>query len=315
MVSKLVLFSGAISTAPPIIKSNSYTGTGAALVLDSFGLDLVLFRRTDNVAFVQCIDTVRGLDDRTLTLASSDNQDLSPVTWISSTTSSTYTLSTEANINFNTGAFINWVFKQTNRVFSITSYTGNGSAGNTIAHGLNATPEFTIIKNLTTDATDWAVFHSDLNGGTTPEDFVIKINSTAAEANDATYWNDTAPGATNVTLGTNADVNTNTDSYIMYTFASKAGTCDIGGYVGTGASGNKITTNFPVNFVMIKRRDGVGDWFIWDSGRGDNNVITWNISDVETTLNLTLDDDGFTVNATTTGINVLNEDFIYMALN
>ena len=46
--------------------------------------------------------------------------------------------------------------------FSIIKYTGDGSTSATIGHGLSATPELIITKNLE-ETRDWRVFHTDLS--------------------------------------------------------------------------------------------------------------------------------------------------------
>ena len=56
--------------------------------------------------------------------------------------------------------------------FSIVSYTGNGSAGATIAHNLGASPELVICKSRDTVA-DWNVFSSVLS-----TNYMMKFNTT-----------------------------------------------------------------------------------------------------------------------------------------
>ena len=41
--------------------------------------------------------------------------------------------------------------------FSIVSYTGNGSAGATVGHGLGAKPDFYILKKVEINGNEWLV--------------------------------------------------------------------------------------------------------------------------------------------------------------
>jgi hypothetical protein len=67
--------------------------------------------------------------------------------------------------------------------------------------------------------------------------------------------------------------NTHTNSagvnYVAYLFASVAGVSKVGSYTGTGTT-NQINCGFTggARFVMIKRTDSTGDWYVWDSVRG-----------------------------------------------
>ena len=57
---------------------------------------------------------------------------------------------------------------------SIIEYTGNGTAGNTIPHGLGVAPKFIMVKR--TDAGgSWIIYHEGLDI-TAPEDYHIILN-------------------------------------------------------------------------------------------------------------------------------------------
>jgi hypothetical protein len=99
------------------------------------------------------------------------------------------------------------------------AYTGTGSA-TTFSHNLGVVPELMIMKKRSaTD--DWAVYAGDNT------DFLL-LNTTAATADDNTYWNDTTPTSSVFSVGTNADVNTSAATYVAYLFASLAGVSKIG---------------------------------------------------------------------------------------
>ena len=60
--------------------------------------------------------------------------------------------------------------------FSIASYTGNGTAGATIGHGLSSAPDIMIVKGRnTTAAQAWRVYHKDSNAS--PASGVLNLNT------------------------------------------------------------------------------------------------------------------------------------------
>jgi len=103
----------------------------------------------------------------------------------------------------------------------------------------------------------------------------LLLNSTAATADDATYWNDTAPTSSVFSIGTNADVNTNTATYVAYCFAEVPGYSKFGSYTGNGsANGPFVWCGFRPAYVMIKRSDSAGEWHIYDTARRTINTVT-----------------------------------------
>jgi hypothetical protein len=58
-------------------------------------------------------------------------------------------------------------------------------------------------------------------------------------------------------------------TYIAYLFATCPGVSKVGSYTGTGTTLN-IDCGFAAGarFVLIKRTDSTGDWYVWDTARG-----------------------------------------------
>jgi hypothetical protein len=71
------------------------------------------------------------------------------------------------------------------------------------------------------------------------------------------------------TVGTAASVNGSGDTYIAYLFATVAGVSKVGSYTADGNAQN-IDCGFGsgAKFVLIKRSDSTGNWFILDTARG-----------------------------------------------
>jgi len=192
--------------------------------------------------------------------------------------------------------------------------TGTGSA-HTITHNLGAVPELMIRKKRSA-ADNWIVYANN-----DPTDYLI-LNSTAATADLDTMWNDTAPTSTVFTVGTNDDVNQNTGTFVTYLFATVAGVSKVGSYTGNGSS-QTINCGFTggAKFVLIKRINSTGDWYVWDSARG---IVAGNdphLSLNDTAAEVTTDDSvdtnstGFIVNQlAATNINVSSANYIFLAI-
>jgi len=182
--------------------------------------------------------------------------------------------------DFNTGwgtpnSFSNntqsWMWKRAPKYFDVVGYAGTGSA-RTVNHSLGVVPEMIWVKKRTSPTnSDWGVYHIGLNGGTDPEDYYLRLNDTNAELSNATYWNNTAPTASNFTVNTQTRVNNSGDNYIAFLFASLAGVSKVGSYTGTGNTLN-VDCGFTsgARFVFIKTADdsGGGSWYMADSLRG-----------------------------------------------
>jgi hypothetical protein len=140
-----------------------------------------------------------------------------------------------------------------------------------------------IVKSRSANSTDWAVYHTSL-GATR----YIELNSTAQFSTSSAVWNNTDPTSSVFTVGTNARTNTNAATYVAYLFASCPGVSKVGSYTGTGAT-QVINCGFAAGarFVLIKRTDSTGDWYVWDSARGivagNDPYLTLNTTAAEVT--------------------------------
>jgi len=150
---------------------------------------------------------------------------------------------------------------------SIVSYTGNGTAGATVGHGLNSTPEMIIVKN-TQNNYNWQVFHTSI--GNTGAVF-LDLGS-APDTGETTYWNNTSPTNALFSLGTNTKANGNNNPHIAYCFHSVSGYSKFGSYSGNGsATGTSVTTGFRPAFLMIKK-NAASNWLMFDNVRSDSIV-------------------------------------------
>jgi len=262
---------------PAIAKSSQYfdvntrTGTGAAfdVIGKSFQPDLVWIKGRSGATDHAIYDAVRGVQqDIGSNLATDETTQAQGVTAFNSDGFSGGTL---AKLNTSAATYVDWLWKESVTAGTdIVSYTGNG-ANRTIAHDLGVAPSMMIVKSRTTAGadTDWAVWHS----GIANTEF-LKLNTTAAKATGATYWNSTSPTSSVFSLGTHADVNTNSDTYINYLFVEVAGFSKFGTYTGNAAAdGPFVWCGFRPRYVMIKSSTATDDWTIYDSTRDAYNVM------------------------------------------
>jgi hypothetical protein len=147
--------------------------------------------------------------------------------------------------------------------FDVVTYTGTGIT-RTISHNLGVAPEMMIFK-CRTNTNGWAVYHSSL--GNTKAIFL----STGTPITSSVWFNNTSPTDSVFTLGTSSGsaVNETNIPIISYHFASVPGISKVGSYTGTGANLD-VDCGFTsgARFVLVKRTDSTGDWYLWDSVRG-----------------------------------------------
>ena len=172
------------------------------------------------------------------------------------------------NVNMSGRTYVNWCWKETEDAgFDIVSYTGNATA-RTISHSLSAVPAWMIIKCRSEDGHSWKVYHKSI--GATG---ALSLQNTGATDTDSNYFNDTAPTSSVFTVGSNGDVNDNGETFIAYLFAEKQGYSKFGSYVGNGnVNGSYIHLGFSPAFILGKRTDSSGGWWILDSKRPGFNL-------------------------------------------
>lgn len=276
------------------------------------------------------IDTERGVTKNLHTNAAlAENTQAGSVTAFNS---DGYTIGTNGLVNYSTGYdYASWTFRKQPGFFDVVTYTGDGVAGRTVSHNLESVPGMIIVKRL--DATnDWQIYHRGADA-TAPEDKYLVLNSTVAAADSATRWNDTAPTSTEFTLGSGAGVNASGSPYVAYLFAHDAqefGTgsdesiIKCGSYTGNGSTtGPVIDLGFEPQWLLIKRSDSTGSWFMWDAMRGltasssADPYLLANTSNAEagtTTDYLNIQATGFQLATTATQLNTSGGSYIYMAI-
>jgi hypothetical protein len=218
-------------------------------------------------------------------------------------------------INASGDNYIYYGIKRAPSFFDEVCYTGTGVA-RTVAHNLAAVPELMIVKVRST-VEDWYVYAAPL--GNTK---YIFLDAASPEQVDSRLWNNTTPTSSVFTVGTYGGVNSSGATFVAYLFATCAGVSKVGSYTGTGAA-QTINCGFTagVRFVLIKRTDSTGDWYVWDSARGiipaNDPYLLLNSTAAEVTGTDYIDTTsvGFDVTSTApAAINANGGTFIFLAI-
>ena len=180
-----------------------------------------------------------------------------------------------STVTNNDGATASQVRANPSAGFSIVSYTGTGDTSETYGHGLGVKPDCIIVKCRNTAGQDWVIYHKELNGGSSPAERIIKLNTTAAEADIGDVWYDTEPTSSVFTVGDEYMVNGSASlNYIAYCFSGVEGFSKFGSYTGNGnANGTFVHTGFRVSWLMVKKYSGTDSWLIMDNKRDIDNVV------------------------------------------
>jgi hypothetical protein len=209
-----------------------------------------------------------------------------------------------------------YCFRRAPSFFDVVCYTGTG-ANRTINHNLTVVPELIIAKGRNIVA-PWEVYSAALAN----TQYMV-LNTTAAVATGATRWNSTTPTSSVFSLGTSTQLNTNGSTYVAYLFATAPGVSKVGSYTGTGTT-QIINCGFTAGarFVMIKRTNATGDWYVWDSARGiiagNDPYMLMNSTAAEVTNTDYIDTaaTGFEISSTApAAINANGGSFIFLAIS
>ena len=319
-----------------------YDGTGSSLSINN-GIDLdgeggaVWIKTRSNTTYKNhtIVDSERGKDSSNsfkVLFPNLNSTEYSPGSaanaTVSSFNSNGFTAGTNLNTNVSGQEYVSWTFRKAPGFFDVVSWTGNSVSGRQIAHNLGSAPGFIMVKSYVdgTGGTGWMCYHREI--GNTKA--IRMDNGSAATTASSAYWNNTSPTSTHFTVGNHEDINTsaNSRSYVAYVFAhddQSFGTDEdeaiikCGAYTGTATSGLEVNLGFEPQWLMMKRAEAAGDWYIFDNMRGwgvnDRNYLEANTSDAEAGPGyLVPTSTGFKVIATGTNWNANNEDYIYIAI-
>jgi hypothetical protein len=282
------MFSAATKTGsqPPAIAANYiedvfstylYTGNATTNIITN-GIDLagkgglVWIKGRSNAEEHALFDSARGISGANWLQTNSTDPELTE-TGFTSLNSNGFSLGTPSavGINNNTRTYASWTFAKQPKFFDVVTYTGTGTASQTVSHNLGSIPGMVIIKR-TDNTSNWFV------GNRYNLNVVSYLNSTATRTN--LNWNtwqfDTTTFRTPSISGS-PDVNVSGATYVAYVFAHNAGgfgltgtdnVISCGSFSCDGANTTTVNLGYEPQYIMAKLANGTDSWYIFDSMRG-----------------------------------------------
>jgi hypothetical protein len=292
-----------------VFATNLSSATGTVTYTTNFVTDtqLNLSRTTGDTNYIGARLIGTNYSDTKTTAAQSSRADW---TWASNTTYSTN--------NFSAGDYVSYGFRRAPGFFDVVCYTGTGATA-TLAHNLGVVPEFIITKCRDTSGTWWMVYCSVLGAN----NFLSFTNNGTNGTQSGTLY-PTTPTASSYFVSGSTDVGGSGQTYISYLYATLAGISKVGSYTGTAAL-QTIACGFTAGarFVLIKRTDSTGNWYVYDSTRGmasgNDPYLVMNgtaaFPENTTTNYVDTDTTGFKVTAAaSTTVNISAATYIFLAI-
>jgi hypothetical protein len=291
------------------------TPANGTQVTTSFPVSMGIWKNVDGGPSGQLQDRLRGFPPNSTT----GSPALYPESTIAE--SSNYTAYNYWNTGFLTNKGANdvwWSFQRAPGFFDEVCYTGDGVSGRAITHNLTVAPEFIITKNRGRNGTSWTIWNKDL-----PSGYVLILNYANPQDNGwGTNYIGT-PNATSYQVGTTERVNNSGDTYVAYLFATVAGVSKVGTFTGTGGT-QTVNCGFGAGgarWLLVKRTDSTGDWYVFDSARGftssSSPYLLMNSTAAQTTGNngCYAASTGFTVTSTASAtVNINGASYIYVSV-
>lgn len=318
------------TTGTAVYNAIARTGTGAAATVTGVGFapDLITVRqKTVDGQSPNFFDRLRGVN-KVITSGgtSAESTHADSITAYNSDGVSVGADSALQQTNWASRPCINHFFKRAPGFMDVVCYTGTGNQLVKVNHNLTVRPELIIIKTRSAVG-DWYVTvrvgpNQWKTWGTLPLSLNNASGGTAAaytwdtDVNTSTYF------SPYTTTNGNLDMSVLGTAYVAYLFATTPGVSKVGIYIGNGTT-QTINCGFTTGarFILIKRTDSTGDWYIWDTARGivsaNDPHLSLNTTAAEVTTDDSVDPDasGFIVNqSTATNINVSGASYIFLSI-
>ena len=260
-----------------------------------FSPDFVWIKETGSTGDHHLFDIVRGATKAMRT--NNTDSEVTDANELKAFNSDGFRLGTGGDVNASGTATVGWAWDAgsstvTNNVgditttlranptagFSIATYSGSGTSGDTLGHGLNAKPEFVIIKARTKND-DWRVYHKGVGTG-----HYLRLNGNHSQTTTNNWQS-----VSTTTFGIDSDsaVNSGSHDYLALFFAPVEGFSKFGTYVGNTTNTPFVYTGFRPAFLLIKSHTSTEHWAMLDTTRSPTNhaddILKANSSDDEDT--------------------------------
>ena len=209
-------------------------------------------------------------------------------------------------LSYNNNNQARWHFGRAPGFFDEVCFS---STSGSQTHNLGVTPELIIAKTRSV-AFDWYTWHKDF-----AITDAIYLNSSAPKNNSDQFLS-ALPTSTTISMIYSSQPS------VYYLFASCPGVSKVGSYTGNGTT-QTINCGFTggARFVLIKRTDSSGDWYVYDTARGMTVLtdpylrLNSTAAEVATLGSVTTVSTGFALNsAILAAINVNGGSYIFLAI-
>lgn len=217
-----------------------------------------------------------------------------------------------------------WLFGRRAGFFDTSCRRGVNIDNSDKPHNLHAVPELIITKIRSAPGSPydaWFIWHKDLPANRyldfTTSSLITPPNPSFGPFGTAAQMTKTTWRMQNGGLIDRAP-----EEYITHMFATVAGVSKVGSYTGNGSS-QTINCGFTsgARFILIKRYDSSGDWYVWDSSRGysgsTDKRLSWSSTLAQNTTSDTIgsQSSGFIVNQLSAdNVNVTSATYVFLAI-
>ena len=261
---KTVLWTGDYST------SRSITGVG-------FQPDFVWQKERNSTSWHNLVDSIRGSTHRLF--SNETTAESSTINSFRSFDSDGFSIGDDGSVNQSGIDNVAWCWKaggaavsnsdgsittqvSVNQTAGFSIVTGTQTSGTTtFGHGLSQAPDFIITKQ-TNGTTGWYTWHKGI-----PITETLRLDNTNASFSFS-HWV-TEPTDSVFSMGSGFGSG---EAYVCYCWHEVEGFSKFGSYIGNGSvDGPFVYCGFKPAFLMIKRTDTTGEWWMYDSSRGPIN--------------------------------------------
>ena len=223
-------------------------------------------------------------------------------------------------------SWISYLFKRAPGFFDVVTYSWDWISWRPVNHNLWIIPEMVIVKRRNSWETypHWYVFSNHIKNSNDWIEKMLILNENYARNTCNNYLQTSSLSLDSSTIFTlKNSINASEWNFIAYLYATLPWISKVWSYTWDGWS-QVIDAGFSswAKYIMIKRTESTGDWYVWDSERW---IVDWN--DPHISLNTTAaevtgddsvdpDNSWFIVNQNSaTNINVSGGKYIYYSIS
>ena len=305
------------TAATEVLYLNARTGTGADLTTTGIGFPhdaVVIANRSNAGDWKGWFDRLRG--NFTYLLSHETNAEGVAGGYAFNDATGTAFLASNNRWNRLSQTHIDYFFRRAPGFMDVVAYTSDGSVDQQVSHNLGVIPELIINKERSGNGS-WTTYHSALG-----RNVYVYLNSPNVSSSFTNIWGTVDPTSSTFNIRSASVGMGSGDTAIAYLFASLDGISKVGTYSGTGSNVD-VDCGFTAGarFVLIKRTDSSGDWYVWDTTRGiisgNDPYIFLNDTAAEVTTTDYIDplNAGFTVTSSApAALNASGGSYIYLSV-